>query len=93
MKLRKVRSWVPVMPIPARAVYWCPLCNWEYTVKDDPYGRSVRKVVRARFTKHVHRFHPELGRRERSLLSDRVVESPPLIREGRKRRKNERKQR
>jgi hypothetical protein len=87
---RKTTLWYPVSPILARAVYWCPLCEWEYTVKEDPYGRSVRKVARARFVKHLRRFHPKVGPRERSLLSDRVVDSPPLIREGR-RRKNERK--
>jgi hypothetical protein len=87
MKLQKWRPWVPLMPVIARAAYGCPLCDWRYTVGEDRYGRSVRARVRARLGAHLRMSHPYMGLRERSLLSDRVVESPPVNREGQRRKK------
>jgi hypothetical protein len=84
MKLQKWRPWVPLTPTLARAVYRCPLCNWTFTVRDDVYGRSVRARVRARLGAHLRTVHPNVSLRERSILSDRLVDGPSFIREERK---------
>jgi hypothetical protein len=84
MKLQKWRPWVPLMPVIARAAYGCPLCDWRYTVGEDRYGRSVRARVRARLGAHLRTIHPNISLRERSLLSDRLVDGPSFIREARK---------
>jgi hypothetical protein len=86
MKFQKWRPWVPLGPILARAAYRCPLCDWEFTVRDDPYGRSTRSRVRAYLGAHLRTTHPDVGLRERSLLSDRVADGPPLTRDGQERK-------
>ena len=85
-------SGVPLSPNPVLAVYRnlilavyrCPLCEWRFIIRDDLYNRSVRTRIRFRLSKHMRRSHPDIGARERSILSDLLVNSPPLLREGQK---------